>query len=72
MWEKNPEITTLLTAYILANQLHRMFKGVSAIESNKMREKGWNSRGMLAVRACVCVFWGRGQMPPQGDTRAWI
>ena len=59
-------------AYILANQLHKMFKGVSAIESNKTQERGWNCRGMLAVRACVCVFWGGGQMPPQGDSRAWI
>lgn len=40
-------------AYILANQLHRMLKEVSAIESNKM---GGNSRGMLAVSECVSVY----------------
>lgn len=69
---KNPRNHHPPRAYILANQLHKMFKGVSAIESNKMQERGWNSRGMLAVRACVCVFQSRGQMPPQGDSRAWI
>lgn len=59
MWEKNPEITTLLTAYILANQLHGMFKGVSAIESNKMQERGWNP-GECWLSEHVCVSFGVG------------